>query len=111
MRRRFATLAAVGALVAAPTALGSVHLVTVTSPARPGTAARLVARVSPGATCSIVVNYKSGPSHAQGLTPERSVGGIVSWSWIVGTRTTPGRWGIVVSCGTAGTLSTSFAVA
>jgi hypothetical protein len=29
---------------------------------------------------------------------------------MVGTRTTPGRWGIVVSCGSAGTLRTSFVV-
>jgi micrococcal nuclease len=111
MRRAVATLGAAVALTAAPSAAASVVLVTVTSPARPGTTAQLVAKVSPAATCSIVVDYKSGPSHAQGLTPERSTGGIVSWSWIVGTRTTPGRWGIVVSCGAAGTLRTSFAVA
>ena len=110
MRRALATLGVAVALIAAPSAAASVVLVTVTSPARPGNAAHLVAKVSPAATCSIVVDYKSGPSHAQGLTPERSAGGIVSWSWIVGTRTTPGRWGIVVSCGSAGTLRTSFAV-
>ena len=110
MRRELAAFGVAVALISAPTAAASVALVTVTSPALPGNAARLVAKVSPGATCSIVVDYKSGPSHAQGLTPDRAIGGIVSWSWIVGTRTTPGRWGIVVSCGSAGTLRTSFAV-
>jgi hypothetical protein len=110
MRHSLAALAAVVGLIVAPSAAASVVLVTVTSPARPGNAAQLVAKVAPAATCSIVVDYKSGPSHAQGLTPKRSAGGIVSWSWLVGTRTTPGRWGVVVSCGAAGTLRTSFAV-
>ena len=66
--------------------------------------------VAPNARCSITVNYKSGPSHAAGLYPKRSTGGRVSWTWKVGTRTTPGRWSIVVSCGRAGSLHTSFVV-
>src|SRR6266516_614707 len=45
-----------------------------------------------------------------GIYPKRPVGGRVSWTWKVGTRTTPGRWPIVVSCGSAGTLRTSFVV-
>jgi len=62
----------------------------------------------PERSCSITVYYKSGPSHAQGLYPKCPVGGRVSWTWKVGTRTTPGGWAIVVSCGSAGTLRTSF---
>jgi len=54
------------------------------------------------------VYYKSGPSHAAGLYPKRPVGGRVSWTWKVGTRTTPGRWPIRVSCGSAGSFRTSF---
>jgi len=38
------------------------------------------------------------------------VASLVSWTWKVGARTTPGRWPIVVSCGRAGTLRTSFVV-
>ena len=61
--------------------------------------------------CAITVYYKSGPSHAQGLYPKRPTStGRVSWTWMVGTRTTPGRWAISVSCGRAGTLNTSFVV-
>jgi hypothetical protein len=56
----------------------------------------------------ITVNYKSGPSHAAGLYPKRTTAGRVSWSWMVGTRTTPGRWTIDVYCGAAGSLHTSF---
>ncbi len=97
-------------LVASPTASARVRLVSVTSPASPGGHATLTASVSPSRTCSITVNYKSGPSHAQGLNPKRAIQGRVSWTWMVGTRTTPGRWGIVLSCGSAGTLRTSFVV-
>jgi hypothetical protein len=92
-------------------ASASVRLVSVTSPMRAGSTATVVAKVSIRATCSITVLYKSGPSVAQGLYPKRvSTAGRVSWSWRVGTRTTPGRWPITVSCGHAGTLRTSFVV-
>jgi hypothetical protein len=92
------------------TASAKVRLVSVTSPAHPGSYATLTASVSPSATCSIAVYYKSGKSVAQGLYPKRPSRGRVSWTWMVGTRTTPGRWSIVVSCGRAGTLNTSFRV-
>jgi hypothetical protein len=97
-------------LVGAATADARVRLLSVSSPVSRGNAATLVARVSPAQSCSITVYYKSGPSQAKGLYRKRPVGGVVTWSWIVGTRTTPGRWPIVVSCGAAGTLRTSFAV-
>jgi hypothetical protein len=70
--------------------------------ARPGQSANLVVKTSPTTGCTIEVDYKSGPSTTQGLGPKTSSGsGIVSWSWIVGTRTTPGQWPIYVSCGSA----------
>ncbi|HEX9415777.1 MAG TPA: hypothetical protein VF895_03625 [Gaiellaceae bacterium] len=93
------------------TASAKVRLASVTSPRSPGSHAALVAKVSTNATCSITVLYKSGASRAQGLYPKRTVGLRVSWTWMVGTRTTPGRWPIIVSCGRAGTLQTSFVVA
>jgi hypothetical protein len=103
-------LVAAGALATAGTASARVRLLSVTSPVSPGSHATLTAAVSPARSCSITVNYKSGPSHAQGLYPKRPSGGRVSWTWMVGTNTTHGRWGIVVSCGSAGTLRTSFVV-
>lgn len=70
--------------------------------ARPGQAATLIVRTSPNTACTIEVDYKSGPSRAQGLVPKTSdAGGNVSWTWIVGTRTTPGQWPITVTCGSA----------
>jgi hypothetical protein len=109
MRRLFLTIALVGAIACPATAATtSVRLVAVTSPIAHGAYATLTVAVSSVQTCSITVNYKSGPSRAQGLYPKR--GSRISWRWKVGTRTTPGRWGIDVLCGSAGSLRTSFVV-
>jgi hypothetical protein len=112
----FAVLVTVLTVAAtAPSATAStstVRLVRVTSPVSAGSYATLVAHVAPSnVTCSIAVYYKSGKSTAAGLRPlRRPVAGRVSWTWKVGTRTTPGRWPIYVRCGSAGTLRTSFRV-
>jgi hypothetical protein len=92
----------------ASSAQASVTRVRVTSPISAGSYATLTVRASRTATCSITVYYLSGPSHAAGLYPKR--GRLISWTWKVGTRTTPGRWPIVVRCGSVGTLRTSFVV-
>jgi hypothetical protein len=76
-----------------------ITLISVTSPAIPFTDATLTVSTAPGANCSIVVHYKSGPSRAKGLVPKvASSSGRVSWTWRVGSNTTPGRWPIVVTC-------------
>jgi hypothetical protein len=110
--RRWLVLAAliVVSLIAVTGAEARVSLVRVTSPVSPGSYATLTVHVSRPATCSIRVTYYSGPSHAAGLYPKHSRGGRVSWTWKVGTRTTAGRWPIVVNCGPVGTLRTSFRV-
>ena len=65
-----------------------------------GLHATLQVRTAPNMSCSIVVNYKSGPSKAAGLGPATSDGaGNVSWTWIVGGNTTVGSWPITVTCG------------
>jgi beta-lactamase superfamily II metal-dependent hydrolase len=91
--------------VAQPTAAatapvsGGLEIVSVTSPINAGANATLKAQTAPNASCSIAVNYKSGPSSAQGLGPKTANGsGIVSWTWKVGPRTTPGSWRIDVTC-------------
>jgi len=94
-----------------PSAAGGLKVVSVTSPVSAGSDATLVVSAPTGASCSIVVTYKSGPSSAAGLDSKRARGGRVSWTWMVGTRTTPGRWPIAVACGAAGSLHTSFVVA
>ena len=100
------------ALVVTAPSFATVRLAGISpQPAYRGNPVTLTARVSSSrVTCSIVVYYKSGSSHAKGLYPKRPAQGRVSWTWLVGTRTTPGRWPIVVRCGSAGTLRTSFRV-
>jgi hypothetical protein len=112
VRRVILVIAATATLVLAPAGSARVRLVGISpQPAHRGNPVTLTARVSPShVTCSITVEYKSGPSHAKGLYPKRPSGGRVGWTWLVGTRTTPGRWPIVVRCGSAGTLRTSFRV-
>jgi micrococcal nuclease len=112
MRTTFSALAvALVIAVAAPTASAKVRLLSVVSPISHGSYATLVARVSSSrAICSIRVQYKSGWSHARGLSSKRASAGRVSWRWKVGTNTTPGRWPIYVSCGAAGSFRTSFVV-
>ena len=92
----------------------SLKIVSVTSPVGAGANATLVARTLPNADCDIDVYYKSGASTASGLYPKKAdSSGKVSWTWKVGTRTTPGSWQIVVKASYGGktvTQSTSFTV-
>jgi hypothetical protein len=83
---------------AQPSQALSIDEESLTSPINAGSTARLVIRTSPGAACSITVYYKSGPSEAQGLGPQTAdSNGNCSWSWKVGSSTTPGTWRIVVT--------------
>ena len=109
MKRGLLVVVTALALIVPATADARVRLVSVSS-GSPGDYATLVASVAPARRCSITVHYKSGPSRAQGLSPKSPVNGRVSWTWKIGTNTTPGRWPITVSCGSAGTLRTSFVV-
>jgi hypothetical protein len=101
--------AVVGSLsIEAAAAPSSIRLFRVTSPVANGEYATLVASVRPRRVCSIAVYYSSRPSKAAGLSPRRPVRGRVRWTWKVGTRTKPGRHRILVSCGSAGKLLTTF---
>src|SRR5262249_8568325 len=106
----FRCLGASTAGATSSSASGGLRLVSLTSPGGGGPPATLPAAARTGATCSIVAPYKSGPSSAAGLYAKRATAGRVSWTWTVGTRTTPGRWPIDVSCGAAGSLHTSLVV-
>lgn len=80
---------------------------SVTSPVAAGGEATASVATAPGAQCAITVTYSGGPSQAQGLQPKTAGDdGKVSWTWPVGTRTTPGQWPVDVSC-TAGDQTAS----
>jgi micrococcal nuclease len=82
--------------------VASLNFVNAPLSARHGQATTLIVKTAPSTGCSIQVVYKSGPSTAQGLVAKTSDGaGNVSWTWIVGSRTTPGQWPIYVTCGAA----------
>jgi hypothetical protein len=86
----------------APVQPAGVSFVNAPLTARHGQATTLIVKTSPNTGCSIQVVYKSGPSKAQGLVAKTSDGaGNVSWTWIVGSNTTPGQWPIYVTCGSA----------
>lgn len=54
----------------------------------------------PNILATIEVDYKSGPSHAKGLEPKKAdSSGQVSWSWKVGTNTTPGTYKVIIKDG------------
>lgn len=62
--------------------------------------ATIAVQGEPNTDYSIVVNYKSGPSTAEGLEPKKSdAAGGVSWTWQIGGRTTLGTYSAVVSGG------------
>jgi len=83
----------------APASSSGLESISVTNPVSQGANATLIARTTPGASCSITVYYKSGASKASGLEPHTAdSNGSVSWTWKVSNNTTPGNWRIVVNC-------------
>lgn len=61
--------------------------------------------------CTIKVYYKSGPSSSNGLEPKNSDdNGNCTWSWKVGSKTTPGDWKIVIKAEGVGQTETYFTV-
>ena len=94
------TSAASGAITVAITSL--------TSPIGRGSTATVAAKTAAGAACTVVVQYKSGPSSASGLGPKNAnASGTVSWSWTVGSRTTPGSWPVTVRCTSSGSSTSA----
>ena len=59
-------------------------------------------KAMPNTLYTIVVIYKSGPSTAEGLYPKTSNNqGVVSWTWKIGGRTSPGTYRITIEGGGA----------
>ena len=79
------------------------QITSVTTPVSQGAEATLIAQTEPKAECNISVYYKSGKSTASGLFPKTAdSSGRVSWTWKVGTKTTPGSWKIIVTASFGG---------
>lgn len=64
---------------------------------RPREESRLTIKGTPGVEYKINVYYSSGSNKAQGLEPKVADNGDnVSWIWMVGLRTKPGKYKIVI---------------
>jgi hypothetical protein len=78
-----------------------VKFLEVRSPVPHGGQGLVTIQTKPGTTCGITIVYKTGLSRAAGLGLQTADSrGYVTWTWKVGTRTTPGTWPIIVECGT-----------
>lgn len=92
---------------AAPSGDISINVVSLASPISAGSTATLTIQTVPDAACFITVYYKSGASQSAGLGPQTAdASGQATWSWKVGSRTTPGVWKIVVQSGLGGKTAT-----
>jgi len=88
-----------------------IEIVSLTSPIARGSNATITIKTTPNILCAITVYYKSGASKASGLEPKNSDGnGSCTWSWKVGSRTTPGDWKIVLTAEGVGQIETYFTV-
>ena len=75
------------------------ELIALTSPVSRSSTANLTIQSAPGATCTIQVRYRSGPSKAKGLEPGvADESGRVTWKWLVARYTTLGDWPIDIGC-------------
>lgn len=75
-----------------------IDVISLTTPINPGEYATIEVQTLPDELLAIEVWYMSGKSEAEGLFAKRADDeGYVSWTWKVGTRTTPGHWEIVIA--------------
>jgi hypothetical protein len=82
------------------------------NPVRPGRKATLVIRTKPGTVVDLSIVYKSGLSQAKYLgSATADSSGLVSWTWHVSGRTTPGQWSLQVTNAEGGLWQQSFQVA
>ncbi len=82
------------------------------NPVKPGRKATLVIRTEPGTFVDLSILYKSGPSQAKNLgSALADESGLVSWTWHVSGRTTPGQWSLQVTNGNGGEWQHLFDVA
>ena len=64
-----------------------------------GGTATVTISTTKGSSCDIDVVYYSGSSDAKGLeTKTADSKGVVTWKWMVGRKTTKGKWPVTISC-------------
>lgn len=74
------------------------EIVSLPAPTKRGNQASMTVRGTPSALYTLEIKYKSGWSVANGLGAQTAdADGLVTWSWKVGSRTTPGVWEIKIT--------------
>jgi hypothetical protein len=88
--------------------VGTVRIISVTSPVAAGSGASLVAQTPPQAACNLSVTLPSGrQSQSQGLGPAAAdATGRVQWTWRIGSSTKAGTATATVTCGAASAITT-----
>jgi hypothetical protein len=109
---RLAVLAAVIALAVPASAAASVHLVSITPSVHRGGYVTLQVLTVFTVRCTIRVHHGTarpltGPALAAKSNHDL---GNVRWRWRMPAHAALGRWSVDLSCGTAGTLHTTFTV-
>lgn len=95
---------------AAAKSSGAGMRVSYTKSVRRGEYATVTVKGSANTRYGIRVRYKSGYSTAKGLfTKTSDSSGTVSWTWKVGSSTTPGTYPVYISCGSK-TVTVQFTV-
>lgn len=103
-------LAATAALAGAGTSIAP-QLVKIKSPVTRGGHAHIVAHANAANICRITVYSKSGRVHSRRLTPEDpGTDYRLAWEWLMPTNARLGAWHVRISCGSAGSLQTTFRV-
>lgn len=65
-----------------------------------GDEATVTVKTTPYTLGKIEVDYQSGPSHAHGLEAKKATSqGELTWSWKIGSNTTPGTYNVIISIG------------
>ncbi|WP_303799572.1 thermonuclease family protein [Alicyclobacillus macrosporangiidus] len=83
---------------AAASSTGTLRIIASHLDVARGDEASVTIQTAPGAQAHIEVRYKSGPSHAKGLVDQTAdASGRVTWTWTVGTSTTPGDWPVTIT--------------
>lgn len=76
----------------------NVSILTLTSPASPGSSVTLFAKTATGWVCEIKVGYKAGTSETQALVPKQvEENGLVSWTWTIDSAVPYGVYPVTVT--------------
>jgi hypothetical protein len=92
----------------ADSAAATVRVTSAPGTVYPGEMASTTVVVTPRARCTIGVYYSTRKSQAGGLSPKSAK--MITWTWLVGTSTKPGRFPVKIDCGRSGKTQTTIRV-